>query len=44
MAGAKGQFVVIDRKTKTVLVRTGVSDERGADEEMMALFYQACKD
>jgi CubicO group peptidase (beta-lactamase class C family) len=43
MAGAKGQFVVIDRRSKTVLVRTGVSDESGADEEMMGLFYQACK-
>lgn len=43
MAGAKGQFVVIDRKTKTVLVRTGVSDENGADEQMMALFDVACR-
>jgi CubicO group peptidase (beta-lactamase class C family) len=42
MAGAKAQNVLIDKKSKTVLVQTGVSDESGADEVMLALFAAAC--
>jgi len=42
MAGALSQNILIDKKTKTVLVQTGVSDENGADEMMSALFASAC--
>jgi len=42
MAGALSQNVLIDRKSKTILVQTGVSNEEGADEMMKALFSSAC--
>ena len=42
MAGAISQNMLIDKKTKTVLVQTGVSDESGAEEMMSALFASAC--
>ena len=42
MAGAVSQNVLIDKKTKTVLVHTGISDESGAEEMMKALFSSAC--
>lgn len=42
MAGAKGQNVLIDKKTKTVLVQAGLDTEPGADEVMAALFASAC--
>lgn len=42
MAGAYSQNVLIDRKSKTILVQTGVSNEDGADEMMRALFLSAC--
>jgi CubicO group peptidase (beta-lactamase class C family) len=42
MAGNHAQNVLIDRKTKTVLVQTGVGSENGADEQMLALFASAC--
>lgn len=42
MAGAISQNVLIDRKSKTVLVQTGVSNEDGADEMMRTLFSSAC--
>jgi CubicO group peptidase (beta-lactamase class C family) len=43
MAGAISQNVLIDRKSKTVLVQTGVSNEDGADEMMRTLFASACE-
>jgi CubicO group peptidase (beta-lactamase class C family) len=43
MAGALSQSVLLDRKTKTILVQTGVSDENGADEMMRTLFASACE-
>ena len=42
MAGALSQSILIDKKTKTVLVQTGISDENGGDEMMTALFSSAC--
>lgn len=42
MAGHMSQSVLIDRKSKTILVQTGVSDEDGADEMMRTLFSSAC--
>lgn len=42
MAGAMSQNVLIDRKSKTILVQTGVSNEDGAEEMMWALFSSAC--
>ena len=44
MAGALSQSILIDKKTKTVLVQTGISDENGGDEMMAALFSSACSD
>lgn len=44
MAGALSQSMLIDKKSKTVLVQTGVSDENGADEMMAALFASACNE
>ena len=43
MAGAHAQNILIDKKTKTVLVQTGVGPEQGADEIMSALFASACQ-
>lgn len=43
MAGALSQNVLLDKKTKTVLVQTGISDENGADEMMRTLFSSACE-
>lgn len=43
MAGNHGQTVLIDRKSKTVLVQTAVSAENGADEVMASLFESACR-
>jgi len=42
MAGAFHQFVMIDRRSKTVLVQTGVSVEQGADEVLFRLFDSVC--
>jgi CubicO group peptidase (beta-lactamase class C family) len=42
MAGNLSQNVLIDKKTKTVLVQTGISSENGADEMMSTLFASAC--
>lgn len=42
MAGALGQNVLIDRKSRTVLVQTSVGPESGSDEMMSALFAAAC--
>ena len=44
MAGALSQSILIDKKTKTVLVQTGISDENGGDEMMAALFSSACSE
>ena len=44
MAGALSQSILIDKKTKTVLVQTGISDENGGDEIMAALFSSACSE
>ena len=44
MAGALSQSILIDKKTKTVLVQTGISDENGGDEMMTALFSSACSE
>jgi CubicO group peptidase (beta-lactamase class C family) len=44
MAGALSQSILIDKKTKTVLVQTGISDENGGDEMMAALFSAACSE
>ena len=44
MAGALSQSILIDKKTKTVLVQTGISDENGGDEMMAALFSSACNE
>jgi CubicO group peptidase (beta-lactamase class C family) len=44
MAGAFSQSILIDKKTKTVLVQTGVSDENGGDEMMAQLFSSACSE
>lgn len=43
MAGAHGQNVLIDKKTRTVLVQTCVGPENGMDEMMSALFAAACR-
>ena len=37
-------FELIDKKTKTVLVQTGISDENGGDEMMTPLFSSACSE
>jgi hypothetical protein len=42
MAGAHGQNILIDKKSKTVLVQAGIGPEAGADEWMSALFASAC--
>lgn len=42
MAGAMSQNLLIDKKTKTILVQTGIGDENGGDEMMSALFASAC--
>lgn len=42
MAGHMSQNVLIDRRSKTILVQTGVSNEDGADEMMRLLFASAC--
>lgn len=42
MAGAVSQNVLIDKKTRTVLVQTCVGPESGVDESMAALFAAAC--
>jgi hypothetical protein len=44
MAGALSQSLLIDKKTKTILVQTGISDENGGDEMMSALFASACSE
>ena len=44
MAGALSQSILIDKKTKTVLVQTGISDENGGDEMMAAVFSSACSE
>ena len=44
MAGALSQSILIDKKTKTVLVQTGISHENGGDEMMAALFSSACSE
>lgn len=43
MAGNLSQNVLIDRKTKTVMVQTGLGSEDGADEAMAAMFEAACR-
>lgn len=43
MAGNLGQNVLVDRKSRTVLVQTAVGAEDGADEAMSALFAAACR-
>ncbi len=43
MAGAHAQNILIDKKSKTVLVQTGVGPEQGADDMMAALFDSACR-
>jgi hypothetical protein len=43
MAGAHSQNVLLDKKSKTVLVQAGVGPESGADEAMSALFNFACE-
>ncbi len=42
MAGAMSQNVMIDKKTRTVLVQTCVGPENGVDEMMSSLFAAAC--
>lgn len=42
MAGAVSQNVLVDKKTRTVLVQTCVGPENGVDEMMSALFNAAC--
>lgn len=42
MAGAQAQNILIDKKSKTVLVQAGIGSESGADEVMSALFASAC--
>lgn len=42
MAGAQAQNVLIDKKSKTVLVQAGIGQENGADELMATLFASAC--
>jgi CubicO group peptidase (beta-lactamase class C family) len=43
MAGNHSQNILIDRKSKTVMVQVAPGYEYGADEIMLEMFQSACK-